>query len=635
MSSPSLAIFVRLAPRSGIEGLVRSSSGTNTAKPDGIGAEGKFVLPCVGMHVPIVALALIILLWIMVDMHIHVVPNRNSKPAILLRESYREDGKVKKRTLANLSHFPLDQVDTLRRVLKGETLAPVDSLFEVIDSKHHGHVEAVRSAMKRLDFENLISSKNSRERDLVMAMVAARLLEPDSKLATTRWWSNTTLPQDLGVEDADEDELYDAMDWLLDRQGRIEKKLARRHLREDGLVLYDLSSSYMEGRSCPLSMLGNNRDGKKGRLQVNYGLLTDERGCPVSVSVFPGNTADAATLVPEAQKAREEFGIDRLVLVGDRGMISWKQIEELKQMGGVEWISALRSGQIRKLLDSRTIDMSLFDERDLYEVTHPDFPGERLVVCRNPLMAERRARTRESLIEATVEEMEKVRGMVAGGRLSGKEKIGVRVGRVVNKYKMAKHIHLEIEDDSFDYRVTAETVQAESVLDGLYVVRTSLVAERLSPEDVVRHYKDLARVEQAFRSLKSVDLSVRPIYHRLEKRVRAHIFLCMLAYYVKWHMMQAWRELLFSDEEQEVKKDRDPVAPARRSPEALRKVHTKRLDDGSEVHSFRTLLASLSTIVRNTCRRQGAGPEEASFAMMTQVNATQQRAFALLATISV
>jgi len=378
-------------------------------------------------------------------------------------------------------------------------------------------------------------------------------------------------------------------------------------------------------------------------LQVNYGLLTDERGCPVSVDVFPGNTADASTLVSQAQKAREEFGIDRLVLVGDRlpvrgrtqtgGMISSKQIEQLREIGDVDWVTALRSGQIRKLLESGTIDMSLFDKRDLYEATHPDFPGERLVVCRNPLMAERREHTRQSLIEATLAELEKVRGMVVRGRLKGKEKIGVRVGRVVNNYKMAKHIHLDIEEDSFDYRVLVESVKAEAAMDGLYVIRTSLAEDRMGAEDAVRHYKDLSKVERAFRSLKSIDLRVRPIYHHLEKRVRSHIFLCMLAYYVEWHMKEAWRELLFSDEEQE--KNRDPVAPAKRSAKAMKKVHGKRLEDGTTAHSFRTLLASLSTIVRNTCRRQGAGPQEASFAMMTRANAEQKRALALIDTITV
>lgn len=571
----------------------------------------------------------------MVGMHIHVIPNRGSRPAILLRESYREGGKVKKRTLANLSHFPIDQVETLRRALKGKQLVPVDSLFEVIGSKHHGHVEAVRLAMKRLGFEELIASKRSRQRDLVVAVVAARILQPDSKLATTRWWSNTTLPEDLGVSDADEDELYTSMDWLLDRQERIEKKLAAHHLKEGGLVLYDLTSSYLEGERCPLAALGHNRDGKKGKLQVNYGLLTDERGCPVSVSVFPGNTADSTTVVPQAQKARERFGIDHLVLVGDRGMISQQQIDRFKEMGDVDWISALRSGQIRKLVSDGTIELSLFDERDLLELRHPDFPGERLVVCRNPLMAERRARKREALLQATIAELEKVKGMVERRRLIAKEKIGVRVGRVVNQYKVAKHFQLTIENGRFSYRLLKEKVATEAALDGLYVIRTSLSKERLSTEDTVRRYKELAKVEQAFRSLKSIDLKVRPIYHHLEGRVRAHIFLCMLAYYVEWHMKEAWRELLFSDEDQQAKKTRDPVAPAKRSAKALKKVHRKSLDDGTEAHSFRTLLASLSTIVLNICRRQGAQPGEPCFTMTTTVNAEQKRAFDLIDAIAV
>jgi transposase len=571
----------------------------------------------------------------MVGMHIHVIPNRNSKPAILLRESYREGGKVKKRTLANLSHFPIDQVETLRRALKGEQLVPVNSLFEVIGSKHHGHVEAVRLAMKRLGFEELISSKRSRQRDLVVAMVAARILQPDSKLATTRWWHLTTLPDELGVGEATEDDLYAAMDWLVDRQERIEKKLAARHLREGGLVLYDLTSSYLEGESCPLATLGHNRDGKKGKLQVNYGLLTDERGCPVSTTVFPGNTADSTTVVAQAQKARERFGIDRLVLVGDRGMISQQQIDRFKEMGGIDWISALRSGQIRKLVNDETIDLGLFDERDLFEFTHPDFPDERLVVCRNPLVAERRARKREALLQATITELEKVKGMVERGRLIAKEKIGVRVGRVVNKYKVAKHFQLTIDDRRFSYRLLKEKVAGEAALDGLYVIRTSLSEEQSSAEDTVRYYKDLAKVEQAFRSLKSIDLKVRPIYHHLEKRVRAHIFLCMLAYYVEWHMKEAWRALLFSDEEQQAKKTRDPVAPAKRSVKALAKVHSRRLEDGSQVHSFRTLLESLSTIVRDTCRRKGAQPSERCFTMTTIPNAEQQRALDLIDAITV
>jgi len=568
-------------------------------------------------------------------MHIHVIPNRGSRPAILLRESYREGGKVKKRTLANLSHFPIDQVETLRRALKGEQLVPIDSLFEAIGSKHHGHVEAVQLAMKQLGFEELISSKQSRQQDLVVAMVAARILKPNSKLATTRWWHLTTLPDELGVAEATEDDLYAAMDWLVDRQARIEKKLAARHLREGGLVLYDLTSSYLEGERCPLAALGHNRDGKKGKLQVNYGLLTDERGCPVSISVFPGNMADSTTVAPQVAKVQQTFNINDLVLVGDRGMISQQQIDRFKEMGGVDWISALRSGQIRKLVNNGTIELGLFDERDLVELRDPDFPGERLMVCRNPLVAERRAHTRESLIEATMAELEKVKRMVTRGSLKNKDKIGVRVGRVVNKYKVAKHFQLTIDDGRFSYRLLKEKVAAEAALDGLYVIRTSLSEERSSAEDTVRYYKDLAKVEQAFRSLKSIDLKVRPIYHHLEKRVRAHIFLCMLAYYVEWHMKEAWRALLFSDEDQQGKKTRDPVAPAKRSVKALAKVHTRRLEDGSQAHSFHTLLESLSTIVRNTCRRNGAQPSERCFTMTTTPNAEQKQALDLIDTIAV
>lgn len=555
--------------------------------------------------------------------------------AHLLRRSYREGGKVKKETIANLTPLGDELVEIIRCALRGEEVAPVERIFEVVCSPHHGHVQAVGMAMKRLGFKQLIASKRSRERDLVVAMVAARILQPDSKLATTRWWHLTTLPDELGVGEATEDDLYAAMDWLVDRQERIEKKLAVRHLRDGGLVLYDLTSSYLEGESCPLAALGHNRDGKKGKLQVNYGLLTDKRGCPVSVSVFPGNTVDSTTVVPQVAKVQQTFKINDLVLVGDRGMISQQQVDRFKQMGGVDWISALRSGQIRKLVNDGMIELGLFDQRDLFEFTHPDFPLERLVVCRNPLVAERRAHTRQSLIEATMAELEKVKRMVARGSLKNRDKIGVRAGRVVNKYKVAKHFQLDIDDGWFSYRLLKEKVAAEATLDGLYVIRTSLSEERSSAEDTVRYYKDLAKVEQAFRSLKSIDLKVRPIYHYLEKRVRAHIFLCMLAYYVEWHMKEAWRALLFSDEDQQAKKTRDPVAPAKRSVKALAKVHSRRLEDGTEAHSFHTLLESLSTIVRNTCRRNGAQPSERCFTMTTTPNAEQKRALDLIDAIAV
>ena len=538
-------------------------------------------------------------------MYIATVPNRGSSPAILLREGYREHGKVKNRTLANLSHWSPEKVDLLRRVLRDERLAPVDQLFEVVTSSHHGQVQAVRTAMQRLDFERLIASRPSRERSLVTAMVAARILQPHSKLATTRWWHVTTLPEILGVGDATEDDLYEAMDWLLARQERIEKKLAARHLRENGLVLYDLTSSYFEGTTCPLAALGHNRDGKKGKLQVNYGLLAGPRGCPVSVSVYEGNTGDPTTLSEQVAKVRDAFGIRNLVLVGDRGMISQKQIDCLKDVQGVDWITALKTGGIRELLRSGHLQMGLFDERNLFEMTHPDFPGERLVACRNPELARLRAHKRQDLLEATTKELETIKGMVARGSLAGKDKIGVRVGRGINKYKMAKHIALSIGDERFDYEVRRDQVAAEAALDGIYVIRTSLPKERISAEDAVRSYKSLSDVERAFRSLKSIDLLVRPIRHRLEDRVRAHIFLCMLSYYVEWHMLEAWRPLLFADEDQKGKKERDPVAPAKRSEAALCKAATKRINDDTPAHSFRTLLTELGGIVRNTCCRPG------------------------------
>ena len=564
-------------------------------------------------------------------MHIDIVPNRTSPPAVLLRESYREGARVRKRTLANLSALSAEQVDAIRRTLKGETLVPVAELFEIVHSRHHGHVQAVRAAMTQLGFESLIASRASRERDVILAMVIARILEPTSKLATTRWWHTTTLPDAFGVTDADEDDLYAALDWLITHQAHIEKKLAVRHLKTGGFVLYDLSSSSFEGTTCPLAALGYNRDGKRGKLQVNYGLLTDPRGCPVAVSVFDGNTGDPKTLMPQVEKLQKTFAIDQLVLVGDRGMISQKQIDAIKQCDGVAWITALRTGAIRTLVDGGHIQIGLFDQRHLFEVTHPDFPGERLVACRNPQLALLRAHKRQSLLDATSRELEKVRGMIARGTLNGKDAIGVRVGKVVDKYKMSKHLILDIREKGFDFHLDHDKVSAEAALDGIYVVRTSVPAQRLATDDVVRSYKMLSQVERAFRSLKTVDLEVRPIRHRLEDRVKAHIFLCMLAHYVAWHMMEAWRPLLFSDEDQQAKTTRDPVAPATRSNAALAKVHTKVLDDGTPVHSFHTLLQDLSSIVRNTCRRHGASTAgEPTFNLVTTPSPTQQRAYNLL-----
>jgi hypothetical protein len=565
-------------------------------------------------------------------MHIDVVPNRGARPAYLLRESYREGKRVRKRTLANLSSLSDEQILAIRAVLRGEPLGAVAERFEALASRPHGHVQAVRVAMQRLGFESLLASRPSRQRDLVCAMVAARVLAPHTKLATARWWHTTTLAEEFGVTDATEDELYAAMDWLLERQAGVEKKLAGRHLRAGGLVLYDLSSSYFEGSCCPLARIGHNRDGKKNKLQVNYGLLSAPGGCPVAVSVYEGNTADAQTLMPQVKRLRGDFGIDTLVIVGDRGMISQKAIGEMQSLEGVGWITALKSAQIRFLLDQGTLQLGLFDQRSLLELTHPDFPGERLVACRNPQLAELRAHKRQELLKATAAELDKVRSMVERKRLRGADQIGVRVGRVVNKYKVAKHFELTIEAQRLAFRIRDVDVAKEAALDGIYILRTPLPAKKMDAPEVVRSYKSLSDVERAFRCLKTVDLKVRPIHHRLAERVRSHIFLCMLAYYVEWHMREAWRSLLFADEDQQAKMKRDPVAAAKRSASAEHKALTHTLPDGSAVHSLRTLLDELSTIVRNTCRIPG--DSATNFQLVTTPNTQQKRALELIAAIA-
>lgn len=569
-------------------------------------------------------------------MYIDIVPNRGSPPAVLLREAYREGGKVKKRTLANLSKLPMDQVLTMRRVLRGERLVGVEDFWETIHSVPHGHVQAVKVAMERLGMAELVGSRPSRERSVVLAMIVARVLEPDSKLATTRWWHTTTIPEEFGVEDPDEDELYQALDWLGERQRRIEGKLAQRHLGEGGLALYDLTAVRYEGQTCPLAALGQ-RQGRTWKLQVKFGLLTDARGRPVGVTVHPGNTSDADAFLGEVKRVREEFNLGTVALVGDRGTIGTRQLHELRaddELSGIGWITALKGSQVRKLVGDGTIQPSLFDERNLVEVEHPDYPGERLIVCRNPLVAHHRAQTRGSLIAATERELAKVKGSVDRGRLQGRDKIGLRVGQVVNKYKVAKHFLLAITEEGFSFQVNEDRVAREAELDGLYVIRTSLPEEKLGSADAVRSYKLLTQVEQAFRSLKSLDLLVGPLFHRLEERVRAHIFLCVLAYYVQWHMKEAWRELLWSEEEPDGRWTRDPVAPARRSARAEKKVRKGSLEDGSDIHSFRTLLSELATIVRNTCRRIGAGPGEPTFPMVTIPNPKQHRALELLKSIT-
>ena len=570
-------------------------------------------------------------------MHIDTIPNRNSRPAYLLRESVREGKRVTKRTLANLSSLPLDQIEMIRRVLKGEKLGPVESALDVVRSQHHGHVEAVRTAMKQLGFDKLIDAKSSAERNLVVAMVAGRIIAPEaSKLGMTQAWNDTTLSDDLGVADAHEDELYDAMDWLVEKQGAIEQRLAKRHLKSGGLVLFDLTSSTFEGTKCPLAKLGYSRDGKPGTLQVNYGLLTDDRGCPVSVSVFEGNTGDPKTLLPQVEKVRGTFGIEQVVMVGDRGMISNVQIDAMRKLDGVQWITALKSGAIARLAEGGTLQLDLFDERSLISLTSPDHPGERLVACRNPALAKLRTEKRKDLLAATTVDLDKVKAMVMSGRLEGRDKIGVRVGKVIGRYKVGKHFDIDIEDGAFSFSINAERVAAEAALDGLYVIRTSVAEADMSSAQTVLNYKRLAEVERGFRTLKGVDLNVRPIRHRLEERVRAHIFLSMLAYYVQWHMRQAWKPLLFTDETPaEEKLKRDPVAPARRSKAALDKVHSRQLADGTPPMSFTRLLAHLATIVRNTMRPKGARAGEAIFTLTTRPNDKQQQALDLIAAITV
>ena len=548
----------------------------------------------------------------------------------LLRRSYREGGTVKNETLGNLSHLPDALIEIIRRSLQGESFVPLAQAFEITASRPHGHAQAVAVAMQRLGLALLVASKPSRERDLVLAMVAARILAPSTKLATTRWWHTTTLAEDLGVADATEDDLYAAMDWLLARQGAIQRKLAARHLSSGGLVLYDLSSSYFEGTSCPLAKLGHSRDGRHGTLQVNYGLLTDALGCPVAVSVHDGNTADSRTFMPEVQRLHEEFGIERMVMVGDRGMISQKAIDEMRESEGIGWITALKSASIRSLIEQGQLQLGLFDERNLIELSSPDYPGERLVACRNPELAKLRAHKREELLSATEKNLEKIKARVDAAKLAGADEIGLRVGRVVNQYKVAKHFELAIGDKTFTFVRKRDSIAAEAALDGIYIIRTSVSAAQMDAPECVRSYKALANVERAFRSLKTVDLKVRPIHHRLADRVRAHIFLCMLAYYVEWHMRETWRELMFADTDQQAKAMRDPVAPAKRSKAALAKVARHTLDDGTPVHDFATLLDELATIVRNTCRAPNAGPDAPTFEVLTTPSAKQQRAFALL-----
>jgi hypothetical protein len=570
-------------------------------------------------------------------MYIERVPNRNSPPAVLLRESYREGGRVKKRTLANLSHLSDATIEGLRRVLRGDSVVAPDDAFTIARSRPHGHVAAVVGTIRRLGVDRLLASRRSPERDRAVALIAARVLAPDSKLATARALdansATSTLGEMLGLETVEAEDLYAVMDWLEARRAKIEKALAERHLHEGTLVLYDVSSSYLEGRSCPLARIGHSRDGKKGSLQIVFGLLCNGEGCPVAVEVYEGNTGDPTTLKDQIEKVRTRFGLSRVVFVGDRGLLTSARIrEELAPVEGLDWVSALRSEQIRKLAeDGGPLQMSLFDETDLAEITHPDFPGERLIACFNPLLAAERARKREDLLQATERELEKVAAATRREKraLRGKEQIGLRVGKVLGRFKMAKHFEMTITDTAFSYGRKQEAIDAEAALDGIYVLRTSVPKEVLGAEDTVRAYKDLAKVERAFRCLKTVDLHVRPIHHRLVPRVRTHVFLCMLAYYVEWHMRRVWAPLLFAEDDPKGAAERrgSPVKPARRSASAEAKALTKKTPEGETVHRFRGLLEHLATLTKNTIQPAGDLP---SFDRLTVPTPLQQKAFDLL-----
>jgi transposase len=551
-------------------------------------------------------------------MYVESVPNRNSPPAILLREASRVDGKVVKRTLANLSAWPSLQVDSLRRLLKGEAVVSPSDAFQIQRSIPHGHVAATLGTLRRLGLEPILSRSPRSERDLVVAMIVARILEPSSKLATVRGFRPETLTSSLaavlGLDDAiDETQLYHALDWLLTRQQSIENALAKRHLSEGSLILYDLSSTYFEGRHCPLARFGHSRDERSGNLQIVFGLLTDSEGCPVAIEVFEGNTADPKTVAPQVDKLRQRFHLKSIILVGDRGMLTSARIrEDLKPQEGLQWISALKSVQIQQLVQGGALQLSLFDQLDLAEIEHSSYQGERLIACRNPVLADERSRKRKELLEATEKQLNKIVEATKRKRkpLRGRREIGLAVGKVLGRYKMGKHFRLFIEEDGFRCERKQDNIDREAALDGIYVIRTSVPADKLSSEQAVGNYKRLSSVERAFRSLKSVDLKIRPIYHRLADRVRAHVFLCMLSYYVEWHMRRALAPILFEDDDPQAAAAarKSIVGPAERSSKAKSKDFLKRTEDGTPVHSFQTLLKDLATLTTFPLKIPGATP---------------------------
>ena len=569
-------------------------------------------------------------------MYIESVPNRNSPPAILLRESYREGGKVRKRTLCNLSDWNPAHIEGLRGILKGGTvISPDRDAFTITRTLPHGHA-AILGTIRNIGLDRILGPDNTRCRDRILALIAARIIDPGSKLAAARALSpataTTSLGECLGLGEVDERELYRALDWLGERQAAVETALAKCHLKNGTLVLYDVSSSYLEGRHCPLAQLGYSRDEKKGTLQIVYGLLCAPDGCPVAIEVFDGNPGDPTTLAPQITKLKQRFGLEQVVLVGDRGMITQARITEDIKAAGLDWISALRGPAIRELVDSGALQLSLFDQRDMAAITAPDYPGERLIVCRNPDLAGERARKRAALLEATERDLARVRTAVRRKRdpLRGAGPIGIAVGGVIDTHKMRKHFDLTITDDSFSFARKEAAIAAEAALDGIYVVRTSMDGERLNDASTVQGYKSLSLVERAFRCIKTVDLCVRPVHHWLEGRVRAHVLLCMLAYYVEWHMRQKLAPILFDDTDRAAAEAArpSPVASAQRSKAALRKRNTGITPDGLPAHSFHTLLADLGTLARNTVTTAVA--PNYPLVVMTRPTAVQARALELL-----
>jgi DDE family transposase len=561
-------------------------------------------------------------------MHVATIRRRHGDRVYeshLVRRSIREGKRVRHETIANVSRLPPAAIEALRRALRGEALMAAGEAFAIEDPLAHGHVEALLGAARRLGLARLLDRAPSRERDLALALICGRVIAPGSKLATARALHRSTLAAELCVEGVDQDDLYAAMDWLLERQGRIEGRLARRHLHDGELVLYDVSSSYFEGRTCPLAELGFSRDGRRGTLQVVYGLLCDRRGCPVSVEVFAGSLHDDKTLPSQLAKLRDRFALKRIVVVSDRGMVTKANLDAMRAQHDVAWITALKAPQVKRLARRELIQPSLFDEHSLAEITDPDeYPGERLIVCRNPLVAAERARKREDLLEATERELADIARRVQAGTLAGEAEIGLAAGAVWNRYRVKKHFRLKIADTSFAFARKSEQIAAEAALDGIYVIRTSVADDALDGPDVVRSYKQLKEVERAFRSLKG-PLEVRPIHHRLEDRVRAHLFLCMLAYYLEWHLRQAWTELLFNDEQPPT--PTDPVAKASRSAAAERKARTKRTANGRPCHSFRSLLDELALRTRNTIRPHATN---ATFTQLSEPTELHTRALALL-----